>query len=126
MKIVGQSPQSFEVWDTYFQRIAFEEKKDSDEPDYFADFSEQEALEVYAMAYRHNPKKFGNRNEKEKPKEKMSAEQAKCFKCEEIGHFYRDCEKPQEFFFCFACGKRDQISTKCDSTFCVNRRKQQA
>lgn len=111
------------MWNKFINSL--EEKKESEEPDCFADFSEQKTLEVCAMAYRHNPRKFGNHHERDEPKEKVFVEQAKCFNCEEIGHFYRDCERPQEYFFCFVCGKRDQLATKCDSTKCENRRKKE-
>lgn len=44
-----------------------------------------------------------------------------CFNCKEPGHGHRECTKPKGVF-CFTCGEKDVISTKCPN--CIAKRAQ--
>lgn len=37
----------------------------------------------------------------------------KCFKCQEPGHFFRDCENEGPDIFCYSCGKPDVTAHTC-------------
>lgn len=47
-----------------------------------------------------------------------------CFNCRNKDHLFKDCSKPQERLFCFTCGRRDIVSTKCNTRKCVDIRNQ--
>lgn len=36
-----------------------------------------------------------------------------CWNCNDIGHFFSNCPKPQMAFFCFGCGEKNVISVHC-------------
>lgn len=75
---------------------------------------------AFINQYNHYRKAQSNKNTNRKPGN--TTEISKCHNCLEVGHQFKLCPKEQARFFCFYCGKEDQISTTCDSPTCTNRR----
>lgn len=43
----------------------------------------------------------------------VSMSTAKCWNCQILGHIYRDCRKPKSQLFCYGCGTKGVLQTKC-------------
>ena len=49
----------------------------------------------------------------------------KCFKCQESGHFFRDCENDGPDIFCYICGRHNVKAYQCPNSKCEEKIKLQ-
>lgn len=77
-------------------------------------------LAAFIKQYNHHQRAQSNKNGNRKTGN--TDKYSKCHNCQEMGHQFKTCTKEQTRFFCFCCGKEDQIATTCDSQACAARR----
>lgn len=55
----------------------------------------------------------------------IGATGSRCYNCNQVGHGFNTCTVLQTRFFCFSCGKPDQVAATCNSARCVAKRSEQ-
>lgn len=53
---------------------------------------------------------------------KVNRNGTKCFNCFSDKHYFANCYKEQVGYFCYSCGKRDVVFTKCNNEECIRKR----
>lgn len=63
--------------------------------------------------------KFWRVNNADRNRTSDSGKRIRCMKCNEVGHFARQCTRPKKRIVCFMCGEEGHRETRCPHAICL-------